>query len=650
MGPIYCSAASARSPAGAEGTPLGDIGAEDVDTAGPYGWQDSMRGQRRAQQQFDAQQVAAQTIQGQGTWRQLAPGTRFGLSQHAVVAADAQFLCLQVRHQARNNLGAEVFDALEQALGAVAVAGAPLPPALAGLSGGYAPAQDEAAVEFYRNQFTAIPATATYRPQTEDGHGLRLHPKPTVVGTLSAIVVSDGDPVQSDRDHRIKVQFPFQRGADASSALAHPGGEDNAPGSASAWTWVRVMTPWAGDNWGGVVLPRKGQEVLVGFLEGDIDRPVVIGSVYNGRGQRRGGAQPGRRRRGRGHRQCAGVVPGQRARCGVHRVQEPGAGAEPGRHRRLPAAAAGRHPRPGPRAAVDHPARQHLDPGPPEGRPRQPARRRARVRGGPVHAGLRRGARRPGPAAEQRAGQHPTGRHRRAESTAAGQRPAQAPQRRRPHPAGGPTERTGVPADPGRPEDLAGPPAGHPQRQRGRRDRRWRRRGARLERPSAAGQRPGRRDEPDPRRPSVGLGHPDRAAGRQRTELAEPGPPGAGGGRRAGAVHPGQQGRRRQPESGNRHRPARRARHAQRPRAQEHRHPGRQDPGAHRQHHRRRPARRPDQAPAGHRGRRLHQAGRRRHRTGRAGDDRVQGRAAGVDGAAGGIHEPRDAIRQPQAV
>ncbi|OLH26723.1 type IV secretion protein Rhs, partial [Xanthomonas oryzae pv. oryzae] len=53
----------------------------------------------------------------------------------------------------------------------------------------------------------------------------------------------------------------------------------------SAWTWVRVMTPWAGDNWGGVVLPRKGQEVLVGFLEGDIDRPVVIGSVYNGRGQ-----------------------------------------------------------------------------------------------------------------------------------------------------------------------------------------------------------------------------------------------------------------------------------------------------------------------------------------------------------------------------
>ncbi|WP_241751845.1 type VI secretion system Vgr family protein [Xanthomonas translucens] len=271
-------------PAGAEATPLGDIDAEDVDTAGPYGWQDSTRGQRRAQQQLDAQQVAAQTIEGQGSWRQLAPGKRFGLSQHAGVAADAAFLCLQVRHQARNNLGAEVFDALEQSLGAVAVAGAPLPSALAGLSGGYAPAQDDAEVEFYRNQFTALPATATYRPQTEDGHGLRLHPKPTVAGTLSAIVVSDGDPVQSDRDHRIKVQFPFQRGADASSALAHPGrgqragqriGVDLGAGDDAVG---RGQLGWRG-------AAAQGPEVLVGFLEGDIDRPVVIGSVYNGRGQ-----------------------------------------------------------------------------------------------------------------------------------------------------------------------------------------------------------------------------------------------------------------------------------------------------------------------------------------------------------------------------
>ncbi|WP_414540898.1 phage baseplate assembly protein V, partial [Stenotrophomonas forensis] len=78
---------------------------------------------------------------------------------------------------------------------------------------------------------------------------------------------------------------PWQRGGNASSGLAHPGGDDNAPANGGAWTWGRVMTPWAGDNWGGVVLPRRGQEVLVAFLEGDIDRPVVVGAVYNGRGQ-----------------------------------------------------------------------------------------------------------------------------------------------------------------------------------------------------------------------------------------------------------------------------------------------------------------------------------------------------------------------------
>src|SRR5690606_25639878 len=146
-------------------------------------------------------------------------------------------------------------------------------------------AASEDPASFYRNTFTAIPATLPYRPKTRDGHGLRLHPKPTVHGTQSAIVVSDGAPVQTDRDHRIKVQFAWQRGNDASGNQPHPGGDDNAPGDDGAWTWVRVATPWAGDNWGGVMIPRKGQEVLVAFIEGDIDRPVVVGTVYNGRGQ-----------------------------------------------------------------------------------------------------------------------------------------------------------------------------------------------------------------------------------------------------------------------------------------------------------------------------------------------------------------------------
>src|SRR5690606_16741949 len=87
-------------------------------------------------------------------------------------------------------------------------------------------AANEDPASFYRNTFTAIPASLPYRPKTLDGHGLRLHPKPTVHGTQSAIVVSDGAPVQTDRDHRIKVQFAWQRGNDASGNQPHPGGDD----------------------------------------------------------------------------------------------------------------------------------------------------------------------------------------------------------------------------------------------------------------------------------------------------------------------------------------------------------------------------------------------------------------------------------------
>ncbi len=92
-----------------------------------------------------------------------------------------------------------------------------------------------------------------------------------------------GAPVHTDRDHRIKVQFHWQRGAGSSSRLDHPS-EAHAPADASAGTWVRVAESLAGPNWGAHFTPRVGQEVLVDFIEGDIERPVVIGSVYNGAG------------------------------------------------------------------------------------------------------------------------------------------------------------------------------------------------------------------------------------------------------------------------------------------------------------------------------------------------------------------------------
>src|SRR5690606_1368674 len=260
-----------------------DVRMEDADTSGPYGVVDEAHAALRTTRQMEARDVTGQTIHAAGTWRGQTPGTRFALSQHP--GTDGRtFTCLQVEHIARNNLGADVFELLDQTLGAMGTDVLSLPPALSGSAHGDALTATPA-TDFYRNALSAIPVDLPYRPRTVDGHGLRLHPKPTVHGTQTAIVVTDGAPLQTDRDHRIKVQFPWQRGGNASTGHSHPDGDDNAPGTDAAWTWVRAATPWAGDNWGGVLLPRKGQEVVVAFMEGDIDRPVVIGSLFNGQGQ-----------------------------------------------------------------------------------------------------------------------------------------------------------------------------------------------------------------------------------------------------------------------------------------------------------------------------------------------------------------------------
>jgi uncharacterized protein involved in type VI secretion and phage assembly len=100
--------------------------------------------------------------------------------------------------------------------------------------------------------------------------------------------------VHTDRDHRIKEQFHWQRNA-GDSDLSHsrlnrpcPASHTGAPADDRAGTWVRIATPLApiaGANWGAVAVPRVGSEVLIDFMDGNIDRPVVIGSLYNGKGQ-----------------------------------------------------------------------------------------------------------------------------------------------------------------------------------------------------------------------------------------------------------------------------------------------------------------------------------------------------------------------------
>ena len=95
----------------------------------------------------------------------------------------------------------------------------------------------------------------------------RITPKPVIAGLQTAIVVgADGNEIETDVHGRIKIQFPWDR----------LGGNDK-----DSSCWVRVAQPWAGKQFGMFGLPRVGHEVVVQFLNGDPDRPIVTGSVYN---------------------------------------------------------------------------------------------------------------------------------------------------------------------------------------------------------------------------------------------------------------------------------------------------------------------------------------------------------------------------------
>jgi type VI secretion system secreted protein VgrG len=110
------------------------------------------------------------------------------------------------------------------------------------------------------NTFTAIPKANQYRPPRET-------PRPVVKGLQPALVVGkSGEEIWVDQYGRVKVQFYWDRV-----------GEKNENSSC----WVRVSQVWAGKNWGWMSIPRMGQEVLVDFLEGDPDRPIIVGRVYN---------------------------------------------------------------------------------------------------------------------------------------------------------------------------------------------------------------------------------------------------------------------------------------------------------------------------------------------------------------------------------
>jgi len=112
----------------------------------------------------------------------------------------------------------------------------------------------------FEQAFTAIPASVQYRPE-------RVTPRALVHGTQTAVVVGPGgEEIYVDKYGRVKVQFFWDQ----------DGKKDD-----KSSCWVRVSSTWAGKQWGFIQIPRIGQEVIVDFLEGDPDRPIIVGRVYN---------------------------------------------------------------------------------------------------------------------------------------------------------------------------------------------------------------------------------------------------------------------------------------------------------------------------------------------------------------------------------
>jgi type VI secretion system secreted protein VgrG len=260
------------------------------DTPGPYAFPAREQGQRLADKQLDALQARRAVHVAAGTVRTLAPATTFTLHGHSKYngGPDSSFAVVRVCHLAHNNLKADTDNALTRMLGECKLKVANDADLASSLHAG---GRKEGERLVYRNRIDAIPSRVPYRPRQIDDQGRLLHPRPVMRGQQTGIVVGPpGASIHTDRDHRIKVQFHWQRGVASHSRHEHPSpaGHTGAPGDDRAGTWVRVATPLAsiaGANWGSNALPRVGQEVLVDFLEGDIDRPVVIGAVYNGKGR-----------------------------------------------------------------------------------------------------------------------------------------------------------------------------------------------------------------------------------------------------------------------------------------------------------------------------------------------------------------------------
>jgi type VI secretion system secreted protein VgrG len=181
---------------------------------------------RTVKLRMEAEALQSLTIQGTSGCRNFVAGHKFTLQRH--FDADGDYVLVSVTHEAS-------------------------------MGSAYRTAGNGGDLK-YSNIFTCIPFQLPYRPQ-------RRTPKPVLQGVQNALVTGPpGEEIFTDKYGRVKVQFYWDR----------QGKKD-----ANSSCWLRVSTYWAGKRWGAMQVPRIGQEVVVAFVEGNPDEPVIVGSVYN---------------------------------------------------------------------------------------------------------------------------------------------------------------------------------------------------------------------------------------------------------------------------------------------------------------------------------------------------------------------------------
>ncbi len=207
------------------GNVAGDEPEESYDY--PGGFTELDHGEHLVRLALEREEARRHRVEGSGSCRAFRSGTRFDLVDHFQAEVNTAWVLLEIHHRAYN--------------------------------AAYRGARESHDLD-YRNDFVAMPHAVPYRPP------LRAE-KPVIRGAQTAQVVGpSGEEIYVDEHGRVKLHFHWDR----------LGGRDE--GSSC---WVRVSQNWAGKKWGGMFIPHIGQEVIVDFLEGDPDRPIITGRVYN---------------------------------------------------------------------------------------------------------------------------------------------------------------------------------------------------------------------------------------------------------------------------------------------------------------------------------------------------------------------------------